>query len=246
MKIYVLLVGFFGFRLVLFVIFVTLSHNSSTALHRRVSMLLIQHLRKMRADGYTVRKLLRIYFKSAICTAWFRAHGVQCPLVSCDGRIPVLHPHGRIRIGERFAILGPLLSSELGAEAPDAYLEIGDRVIVNHGSAIVAWSHIEIGSDTMIGEFVCIFDNNHHSLDQTHPTKSGPVIIGRNVWLCRGVVVLPGSKIGDHTVVSAGSVVRGELPPSVLAVGNPAQPVRKLDASDGWSRRDEKVYDPTM
>ena len=200
-------------------------------------MRLIQHLKKMRADDYTAWRLLRIYFKSAICTAWFRARGVQSPIVSCDGRIPVLHSKGQVSIGERFAIIGPLLACQLGAEAKEAHLKIGNRVIINHGSVVVAWSHIEIGDDTMIGEFVSIFDTNHHSLDQAHPTKYAPVIIGKNVWLCRGAVVLPGSKIGDHTVVSAGSVVRGELPPRVLAVGNPAQPVRQLDTSDGWSRR---------
>jgi acetyltransferase-like isoleucine patch superfamily enzyme len=48
--------------------------------------------------------------------------------------------------------------------------------------------------------------------------------------------VLPGSKIGDHTVVSAGSVVRGDLPPRVLAVGNPATPVKDLEIPDGWRR----------
>jgi len=48
--------------------------------------------------------------------------------------------------------------------------------------------------------------------------------------------VLPGSKIGDHTVVGARSVVRGELPPRVLAVGNPAKAVKQLEIPDGWRR----------
>jgi acetyltransferase-like isoleucine patch superfamily enzyme len=49
--------------------------------------------------------------------------------------------------------------------------------------------------------------------------------------------VLPGSEIGDHTVVAAQSVVRGVLPDRVLAAGNPAKVIRKLEnIPDGWRR----------
>jgi acetyltransferase-like isoleucine patch superfamily enzyme len=48
--------------------------------------------------------------------------------------------------------------------------------------------------------------------------------------------VLPGSEIGDHTVVAARSVVKGVLPPRVLATGNPAVVVRQLEIPDGWRR----------
>lgn len=148
----------------------------------------------------------------------------------------MLHTKGRVRIGDRFAIIGPLLPSELGAARRDASLYIGDRVVLNQGSNVVAFSHIEIGDDTLIGEYVAVYDTNHHSFDSLHPMKVAPVVIGNNVWLCRHVTVLPGSNIGAHTVVGAGSVVRGYLPPSVLAVGNPAQVVRKLDIAEGWVR----------
>jgi acetyltransferase-like isoleucine patch superfamily enzyme len=101
---------------------------------------------------------------------------------------------------------------------------------------VVAHCRIEIGDDTKIGDFAAIYDTNHHSLDPAHPAKPAPVIIGSNVWLGRGVLVLPGSKIGDHTVVAAGSIVRDDLPSRVLAAGNPAQVVRELDIPDGWRR----------
>ena len=187
-------------------------------------------------EGFSTSELLHLYFKSAICSAWFRVRGVKSSLVSCNGRLPVLYARGQISIGERFAMRSPLLSCELGASEKNAQLNIGDRVIINQGSTVVASSHIEIGDDTLIGEFVAIYDTNYHSLDPIHPTKFAPVVVGSNVWLCRGVVVLPGGKIGDHTVVAAGSVVKGDLPPRVLAAGNPAQVVRALDIPEGWSR----------
>jgi acetyltransferase-like isoleucine patch superfamily enzyme len=186
--------------------------------------------------GFSASQLPRLYFKSAICTALFRIRGVQSPVVSCDGRLPKLYTKGQINIGERFGMRGAILSCELGAAQKKARLDIGDRVFINQGAIIVAYSHIEIGDDTRIGEFSAVYDTNHHSLDPIHPTKFDSVVIGANVWLCRGVVVLPGSKIGDHTVVAAGSVVKGDLPPRVLAAGNPAQVVRELDVPDGWVR----------
>jgi acetyltransferase-like isoleucine patch superfamily enzyme len=120
----------------------------------------------------------------------------------------------------------------------DAQLRIGDRVFINQGASVLATSSIEIGDDCLIGDYAAVLDTNYHSLDSESPTRSAPVVIGNNVWLCRGVTVLPGSKIGDHTVVAAGSVVKGELPDRVLAGGNPAKVIRELKISEGWTRPD--------
>lgn len=201
----------------------------------------IQRVRSLvRVEGFSTSELAGLYLKSAICTVRFRARGVRSPVVSCKGRLPVLYSKGQISIGERFAMRSPLSACELGADHRDARLEIGDRVFVNQGAIVVASSYIKIGDDSLIGEFSAIYDTNHHSLDPMHPARSAPVIIGNNVWLCRGVVVLPGSTIGDHTVVAVGSVVKGDLPPRVLAAGNPAQIVRKLDIPDSWSRHESQ------
>jgi len=178
---------------------------------------------------------LAFLFKSAICSAWFRMRGIKSSLVACDGRLPVLYCTGSIQIGKRLVVRGRIVRSEIGA-GRNAQLQIGDRVFINQGASIAATCHIEIGADTQIGEFTAVHDTNWHSIDPDHPTRSAPVIIGANVWLGRNVIVLPGSKIGDHTVVGAGSVVKGELPPRVLAVGNPAQVVRELKIPDGWRR----------
>lgn len=59
-----------------------------------------------------------------------------------------------------------------------------------------------------------------------------PVRIGRNCWIGAGVVILPGVTIGDHTVVGAGSVVTKDLPPDVVAVGNPCRVLRGINDHD--------------
>jgi maltose O-acetyltransferase len=62
--------------------------------------------------------------------------------------------------------------------------------------------------------------------------KGEPITIGDNVWLGGGVIVCPGVVIGENTVVGAGSVVTKDLPPGVLAVGNPARVVRRITDGD--------------
>lgn len=55
-----------------------------------------------------------------------------------------------------------------------------------------------------------------------------PIIIGDNVWLGGGVIVCPGVTIGENSVIGAGAVVVKDIPADVVAVGNPARPVREL------------------
>lgn len=125
---------------------------------------------------------------------------------------------------------------EIGAMTPHAHLKIGERVYINQGASVTASCYVEIGDDTLIGPYATLYDTNYHMVDPDHPVQSSPVIIGTNVWLGYGVVVLPGSKVGDHTVVAAGSIVKGDLPARVLAAGNPAQAVRELKVPEGWRR----------
>jgi maltose O-acetyltransferase len=53
-------------------------------------------------------------------------------------------------------------------------------------------------------------------------------VIGNDVWLGVGVMVLKGARIGDNTVIGANSVVIGEIPANVVAAGNPCKIIRAL------------------
>lgn len=178
---------------------------------------------------------LALYLKSALCTVLFRLHGFKSSLVACEGMLPALHGKGTVKIGKRFIVRGKIARCELGA-GPGAVLDIGDGVFLNQGVTITATKSITIGKDTQIGDFAAVYDSNYHRMDPAHPVKVAPVVIGANVWLGRNAIVLPGAKIGDHTVVSAGSVVVGKLPAKVLAAGNPARTIRELDIPDDWRR----------
>lgn len=59
-----------------------------------------------------------------------------------------------------------------------------------------------------------------------HPKSKGPVVIGNDVWICRGATILSGVTIGDGAVVAAGSVAVSDVSPYSIVAGNPARLIR--------------------
>ncbi len=55
-----------------------------------------------------------------------------------------------------------------------------------------------------------------------------PVTIGNNVWLGGGAIICPGVTVGDDSVIGAGSVVTRDIPPGVVAAGNPCRVVKSI------------------
>ncbi len=111
-------------------------------------------------------------------------------------------------------------------------ITMGSRCFANYGFVALDVAAITIGDDVQIGP-------NVQLLTPTHPLDPEPrrqkwesaeaITIGANVWLGGGVIVCPGISIGTNTVVGAGSVVTKDLPADVVAVGNPAQVLKRLD-----------------
>jgi maltose O-acetyltransferase len=109
--------------------------------------------------------------------------------------------------------------------------EVGERTFINYGTAILDCAKVTIGDEVQIATHVQL-------LTATHPLEAvprraawesaEPIAIEDGVWLGGGVIVCPGVTIGENTVVGAGGVVIEDLPPGVLAVGNPARPIRDL------------------
>jgi lipopolysaccharide O-acetyltransferase len=117
---------------------------------------------------------------------------------------------------------------------------IGNNVCISRWSHIAATHYVEIGDDVLMGSKVIITDHNHGEYNGPHSSPDIPpnlrplscdkqVVIGRNVWLGDGVVVTPGSRIGEGSVIGANSVVTGTIPPHTIAVGLPARPLKRYD-----------------
>lgn len=108
---------------------------------------------------------------------------------------------------------------------------VGARVFASFGLVCLDVAPVTIGDDTRLGPGVQLLTPTH-PLDPVSRREgwegAEPITIGSNVWVGGGVVVCPGVTIGDDAVVGAGSVVVHDVPPGVLAVGNPARVVRRV------------------
>jgi maltose O-acetyltransferase len=110
-------------------------------------------------------------------------------------------------------------------------VRIGNHVYINAGCIILDCAHVCIGSYVKMGPAVQLYA-------ATHPTDSQlrregyefaePISIADGVWIGGGSIVLPGISVGENTVVGAGSVVTRDLPPNVIAAGNPCRVLRTL------------------
>jgi maltose O-acetyltransferase len=113
-----------------------------------------------------------------------------------------------------------------------AHLTVGARCFANFGLVALDVAAITIGDDVQIGPNVQLLTPTHPVEPEPRRQKweaAEPIVIGDNVWLGGGVIVLPGVTIGENTVVGAGAVVTRDLPANVVAVGNPARVVRSLE-----------------
>ncbi|WP_328890417.1 sugar O-acetyltransferase [Streptomyces sp. NBC_00316] len=110
-------------------------------------------------------------------------------------------------------------------------ITIGARTFVNYNLTALDVARITIGEDCQIGPNVQLLTPTHPLEPQPRRDKleaALPITIGDNVWLGGGVIVCPGVTIGDNSVVGAGAVVTKDIPANVVAVGNPARPIRNL------------------
>jgi acetyltransferase-like isoleucine patch superfamily enzyme len=166
----------------------------------------------------------RYYLRSALTLG---------PRVRVWGR-PRVSNCGKLYIGDRVRFSSVVSTLELGVDR-DGTLEIGDRVLINHGCSIGATKLVRIGDRCNIGSQVILMDSSFHDLDPARRDQQpapAPVILESNVWLAARVIVLPGVTIGENSVVGAGSVVTRDIPPNVLAAGMPAKVIRSLHVGE--------------
>ena len=138
---------------------------------------------------------------------------------------------------EMFAEIGDGCSIEppFHANCGGAHCHWGHHIYANFNLTMVDDTHIYVGDYTMFGPNVTIATAGHPILPELREKAyqyNAPVHIGKNCWLGAGVIVLPGITIGDNVVIGAGSIVTKDLPPNVVAVGNPCRILRKINEHD--------------
>jgi maltose O-acetyltransferase len=111
------------------------------------------------------------------------------------------------------------------AREPNAVIEIGEFTAISNNTSLIANTRISIGARNLIGDNVLIIDSDFHGTAvaerRTSIGKTAPVVIGDDVWIGSRAIILRGATIGAGSIVAAGAVVRGNVPPLSLIAGNP-------------------------
>lgn len=93
-------------------------------------------------------------------------------------------------------------------------IKIGDYVTITEGCILLThgfdWSVLKVKYGEVIG-------------------SAGKITIGNNVFLGVNSIVLKGVTIGENSIIGAGSVVTKDIPPNVVAAGNPCRVISSLD-----------------
>jgi len=149
-------------------------------------------------------------------------------------------------IGHKYISIGNSFSSLYGLriEAFDKYLHqtfspkivIGNNVCFNTDCHIACINRIVIGNNVLIASRVFITDHAHGGTDSVNLSplqrplvSKGSVIIGNNVWIGEGAVILPNVKIGDNCIIGANSVVTKDMIKNSVIAGVPGNIIKTLN-----------------
>ena len=108
---------------------------------------------------------------------------------------------------------------------PGCVIDLADKVIIREkatlSAGVIISTHMNPGARLK------------KPLARVYPPKYGPVEIGRGAWIGAGAIILYGVRIGEMSVIGAGSVIMEDVPPRVLVAGVPAR--KKKEISVEWS-----------
>ena len=168
---------------------------------------------------------------------------------------PLIHPEAQVVACQ----LGRY--TEVGARTSIVESVLGDYSYVVNNSDII---YAGIGKFCSIASHTRINPGNHpmHRASQAHFTyrastyfegeadeeaffdarRAASVIIGHDVWIGHGAIVLPGRGIGTGAVVAAGAVVTKDVPAYTIVAGNPARAIRRRFSEDITNRQAELAW----
>lgn len=112
-----------------------------------------------------------------------------------------------------------------------AYIRIGDNVGIGEFAYLGGAGGLEIGANTIVGQYLSthpenhIFSDNNKLIKDQGTTRKG-IKIGSNCWIGSKVTILDGVNIGDNCIIAAGAVVSKDFPNDVVIGGVPAKIIK--------------------
>jgi HAD superfamily phosphatase (TIGR01681 family) len=167
--------------------------------------------------------------ETALAAIGLRACDVVGAGARCNG-LPVVHNEGRIELGADVKLDCRWSPVEL-AVGRGGKLVIGDGAFVNHGALITARKRVVVGRGALIGNYSIVADCEAPGIGAYAGDEPKAIEIGDGAWIAARVTVLPGARIGAGAVVTAGSIVSGDIPAGAVAGGIPARVLRAAGAT---------------
>jgi acetyltransferase-like isoleucine patch superfamily enzyme len=124
----------------------------------------------------------------------------------------------------------------------NAVLEFGNRLgnrVRVHSGCFLENGFVE--DDVFLGPHVVFTDDPHPMCPRYRDCLGGPTV-RRQASVGANVTLLPGVEVGEGALIGAGSVVAEDVPPGVVAAGNPARAVKKIEDLTCWPRHFERPY----
>lgn len=150
-------------------------------------------------------------------------------------------PKSKIGDGVRFKLYGGLIDLQEEVDVrSNSVLSVADGKLVFEGPNNLGWGVTIHCSESIylerfahVAEYSTIVDNSHFYTTEDEwsykNTKTAPIHLGKDVWVCPKSTITSGVTIGDHTIVAANTVVVKDVPPGVLLSGVPGKIIKDLD-----------------
>lgn len=137
---------------------------------------------------------------------------------------------GRLKIGKNGVIRS---GTKIRINGSGSIL-IGDGVGFNNNCLINCMDKIKIGSNTIIGQDVKIYDHDHDYKSEGLRRYTGfitaPIEIGENCWIGSGCIILKGVRIGDNCVIAAGTILAKDVPDNSLVYNYKKTDIREIES----------------
>lgn len=117
-------------------------------------------------------------------------------------------------------------------------ITIGNGVSATGNLQIAAHNNITIEDDVLFASNVNITDGFHGYENANEPykyqqiSKIAQILIKKGCWIGQNAVIMPGTTIGEYSIIGANSVVTTDIPDRCIAVGAPAKAIKKWDNND--------------
>ncbi len=105
-------------------------------------------------------------------------------------------------------------------------LSVGDQASIGEWALVYNLGPVTIGARATVSHRAHLCAGTHDYRDRSLPLLRLPIEIGPQAWVCADAFVGPGCKVGEGTIVGAGSVVVKDVPPWQIVAGNPARVIK--------------------